>query len=187
MPLLPGIFQMSTWLQPLQSALRAIPKDVEVKAIRKVVNDCLKEREPVPASVRGYEIPLLLNTDAFLEAWAMYERHRSEKRAKLTAQAARQQLKNLQAMGVERAIAAINYSVGNGWTGIFEPKQQHVFRNLKEEIAELVKARNFHPCYPHSVNAVDIDAQTSKQRQEYADIKRKLAELEQAQRRQVMA
>lgn len=66
-------------------------------------------------------IPLLLNTKEFREAWLMFEQHRKEKRATLTPTAAKLQLKKMEEWGVERAVAAIHYSVEKGWTGIFEP------------------------------------------------------------------
>lgn len=57
----------------------------------------------------------------FKVAWEAFERHRVEKRAKLTPTATSRALKKLAAMGEPRAIAAINHSLENGWTGIFEP------------------------------------------------------------------
>lgn len=183
---------MTPWPESLTAALSAVPPDVDTKAVRKVFNRLFKEwaktRQPVQAVQRGYEIPVLLNTPAFLEAWDMYERHRMEKRKKLTPLAARQQLKSLDAMGVERAIAAIHYSVGNGWTGIFEPKQQgNTMGNgipLFKQIEIVKEAQKNHPCYSNS-RAYDPNA-TEDQHREYRDIKAKLQSLEQEQRKRVV-
>ena len=60
----------------------------------------------------------------FLAAWERWRRHRREKRAKLTATCAESQLNSLSEMGIDRAVTAINHSITNGWTGIFEPKHQ---------------------------------------------------------------
>jgi hypothetical protein len=73
-----------------------------------------KEEAPIPPS---------LGTPGFLAAWQDWQRHRSEKRQTLTPTARKQQLKRLAAMGPARAVAAIEYSIANGWTGVFEPKE----------------------------------------------------------------
>jgi hypothetical protein len=55
--------------------------------------------------------------------WGNWEKHRKEKKQTLTPTARKQQLEKLQAMGELRAIAALKHSLANGWTGLFEPKQ----------------------------------------------------------------
>ncbi|NDF00720.1 MAG: hypothetical protein EB034_20985, partial [Verrucomicrobia bacterium] len=57
-----------------------------------------------------FEIPLLLNTEAFREAWATWCHHLREKRKPITTTAAKLQLDNLAAMGEARAIAALRHS-----------------------------------------------------------------------------
>jgi hypothetical protein len=66
-------------------------------------------------------IPDSLNTPAFTAAWDEWAQHRREKRAKLTATAAKRQLAKFAEWGEARAIAAIHHSIQQGWTGIFEP------------------------------------------------------------------
>lgn len=68
-----------------------------------------------------YQIPILLNTPAFTAVWEEYAQHRKEKRSKLTSVAARNALRELEAMGVSRAIVAIRHTLAKGWTGIQEP------------------------------------------------------------------
>lgn len=58
---------------------------------------------------------------AFAEVWAEYVQHRIQKRSKLTPIAAKRCLKKLAGWGEARAIAALEYSIGQGWTGVFEP------------------------------------------------------------------
>jgi len=66
--------------------------------------------------------PLLSSSPDFLSAWAEWEQHRREIKHPLTPTAAKQQIARLDAMGPERATAAIRNSIANGWRGLFEPK-----------------------------------------------------------------
>ena len=70
-------------------------------------------------------MPASLRTENFLKAWVEWQQHRREIRKKLTPLAAHRQLAQLEAMGEARAIAAIEHSIQNGWTGIFESKDVH--------------------------------------------------------------
>jgi pyocin large subunit-like protein len=74
------------------------------------------------ANLPGYEIPLLLNTPKFLIAWDEWTTHRREKKKKLTPLSTKKQLSELEAMGEDRAVAAIEHSIKKGYTGIYEPK-----------------------------------------------------------------
>jgi hypothetical protein len=69
--------------------------------------------------------PLALPFDSadFVLFWSNWEQHRKEKKAKLTPTGKKMQLEKLKDMGEHRAIAALKYSLANGWTGIFEPDQ----------------------------------------------------------------
>jgi hypothetical protein len=67
--------------------------------------------------------PEKLNTPEFHAAWRDWVQHRREIRKKLTPKAVETQLKHLAEWGPKRAIAAIGYSIGNGWTGIFEERE----------------------------------------------------------------
>ncbi len=58
-------------------------------------------------------------SEAFREAWNDWQQHRREKKIKLTPLTIQKQLKQLAAMGESNAIAAIDHSIGKGWTGIF--------------------------------------------------------------------
>ncbi len=58
------------------------------------------------------------------EAWGKWVQHRSEIHHKLTPMAAREQIKEIRALGPDRAIAAIKHSVANGYQGLFEPHQK---------------------------------------------------------------
>lgn len=66
-------------------------------------------------------LPEVLNTERFKSAWRDWEEHRRQIRKKLTPKAVELAVQKLAEMGHDRAIAAIEHSIANGWQGIFEP------------------------------------------------------------------
>jgi len=66
--------------------------------------------------------PPCLDIPAFHEAWGEWDAHRREKKKPITPRSRGMALKQLEAMGPDRAIAAIENSIANGYQGIFEPK-----------------------------------------------------------------
>lgn len=78
---------------------------------------CSKDREVQ----EGKEIPETLKTPEFLAAWTEWTRHRREIRKPLKPTSTKAQLRDLAEMGVQRAIAAIRYTISKGWQGIREP------------------------------------------------------------------
>lgn len=78
---------------------------------------------PRRPAVTPHEPPLpdVLAGEVFKAAWVEFIRHRQEIRKPMTPTAARRQLAELAAWGVERAIAAINHTIARGWQGIREP------------------------------------------------------------------
>lgn len=73
-------------------------------------------------SVINRELPF--SSSCFAEAWQDWQQHRKEKKLPLTATTIKSQFKKLRKMGEQRAIAALTNSTENGYTGIFEPKDQ---------------------------------------------------------------
>jgi len=69
------------------------------------------------------EIPDALKTPEFLTAWSEFKTHRKQKKKPMTELAEQKQIRIMEQWGVARAIAAIDHSISNGWTGIFEPRQ----------------------------------------------------------------
>jgi uncharacterized protein YdaU (DUF1376 family) len=59
----------------------------------------------------------------FASAWADWCQHRKEKKKPVTPTSAKLQLQELEDMGVDRAIKAIDHSIAKGYQGIFEPSQ----------------------------------------------------------------
>lgn len=73
------------------------------------------------------EIPESLSGPLFLRAWREWIAERQERREPLTVRAAVLQLRKLHAIacrrGVAVAVATIERSIENGWTGLFEPEE----------------------------------------------------------------
>ena len=91
---------------------------------RTTVEESREEKKNTPPTPPGGGLPPIpdsLNTPRFLDLWERWKKHRSEKKVRLTPTAAAQQLKKLSAMGLERAIAAVEHSLSQGYTGVFEP------------------------------------------------------------------
>lgn len=65
-------------------------------------------------------ITLPFDTQDFKDAWDRWNDHRNDKKKKLTKGTAVMQLKKLEAIGEARAIRMIDYSIENGWMGLFE-------------------------------------------------------------------
>lgn len=96
---------------------------------RREEDNTKKDTPPTPkgegaAKAPTIEIPAELNTPEFRAAWESWQKHRHEKRQKLTPTSTRQQLAKLAAWGADRAAKALLHSIANGWTGIFEPQEQ---------------------------------------------------------------
>jgi hypothetical protein len=68
----------------------------------------------------------LFDDGKFKELWTDWRRHRSEIQHPLKPTQEAKQLKKLEAMGLERAIAALTNSLEGGYQGIFEPKPNGV-------------------------------------------------------------
>lgn len=64
---------------------------------------------------------LPFQSEEFRAAWNDWTQHRREKKKPLTETSMSHQFKALNEWGETRSIAAINHSVKNGYTGIFEP------------------------------------------------------------------
>lgn len=81
-----------------------------------------QRQRQIKSETNGGGFPENLNTESFAKAWLEWEQHRTEKRQSLTPSTIEKQLAKLAKLGHERAIAAINHSIENGYIGIFEPK-----------------------------------------------------------------
>lgn len=68
-------------------------------------------------------LPLLLNTPEFIQAWTEWLADRKARGKTVTLRAAKIQLGKMELWGPAKAVEAINNSIANGWTGIFEPRE----------------------------------------------------------------
>jgi hypothetical protein len=66
--------------------------------------------------------PEYIATGDFLTAWGEWEQYHIDKNQPLTAASAKRQLSDMGKWGVDRAIAAIDYSIKQNYTGLVEPK-----------------------------------------------------------------
>jgi hypothetical protein len=95
-----------------------------------------------PAGGSGLELPF--ESDEFKSAWNDWTQHRKEIRHALKPTTVKQQFKKFVAMGEARSIAAIRYSIEQGYQGLVEPSangrgtpipQRQTAREIVEEIA----------------------------------------------------
>lgn len=77
------------------------------------------EKRAADAAACGF--PPSLDVPPFRDAWESWERYRREIRKRLTQSTKDKQLATCATWGPGRAIQAINDSIKNGWTGLFEP------------------------------------------------------------------
>ncbi len=70
---------------------------------------------------QAFSFPEKLNTTAFSSTWAEWVTHRQELKKKLTPSTVSKQLAKLAAWGPTKAIQAIENSISNGWSGLFDP------------------------------------------------------------------
>lgn len=68
-------------------------------------------------------IPTELDTPEFNACWNEFLQHRKEKKTPMTPTAQNNMFRKFTAWGVENAVVAIDTAISNGWTGVFEPKQ----------------------------------------------------------------
>jgi hypothetical protein len=74
-----------------------------------------------PPTPQGGDFPRELDIPAFRSAWEEWCRYRKRKRKPVSEDAEKKKLKELAAIGPQRAVAAIQHSIANDYQGIFEP------------------------------------------------------------------
>lgn len=91
----------------------------------------------------------------------MWIQHRIEKKNPLTPTAAKQQVKRFAAWGQPRSIAAIEYTVAQGWQGIREPETNGAPHDPDD-------LENIPPGTPLTSEQIKrLNAQRQKEREEY--------------------
>jgi hypothetical protein len=94
---------------------------------------CAAATEQQPEKAAVISLPPELSTPEFAQAWEMWKQHRIEKKQKLTPITTKRQLSMLSSVGVKSAIAAIERSICNGWTGLFPEERRSSGRHLTPE------------------------------------------------------
>lgn len=96
-----------------------------------------KTRAPYysPPNRDSLEIPENLRTEEFFCAWEILIKHKKQKRHPLTESSVKLLLKKLSKWGPERAVSAIEWSVENNWTGVFENDSPHKKNGVAHESA----------------------------------------------------
>jgi len=64
-----------------------------------------------------------MRSDEFIEAWLLWVKFRKEIKKALPPSTVSRQIKTLAKMGEANAIKSIEQSITQGWTGLFEPRQ----------------------------------------------------------------
>jgi len=105
------------------------------------ISDRPNKRPSKKTQCATLDLPFELDTPAFRETWGSYIQHRKEKRSTLTPTAVARALKQCEAWGEARAIAAIEHSITMGWTGIFEDKGKAGKAHDEPETEEEFQAR----------------------------------------------
>jgi hypothetical protein len=106
------------FLYPTHRVVHTLPCRVSDSA-----KDKDKEEEENKEAEKNTSPTLPFDDPDFADAWKDWQQHRKEKKKPLTPTSTKLQLQTLEEMGVDRAIKAIDHSIAQGWTGIFEPNQ----------------------------------------------------------------
>lgn len=125
---------------------------LRVQRYRERKKEALEEPTETPAKVVRLEtpakkeepsvaIPDNLDTEAFRETWKKWKGYRKRIKKKLAPETEESQLKKLSKHGEQTAIAMIEQSIGEGWTGLFELKgkwkQQQPQEDYDKELKKL--------------------------------------------------
>ena len=108
----------STGTQGITESARPVPAECLSGALEEKRIEGKEVNPPNPLSGELDGFPENLKTAAFMEAWAEWKQHRREKKKPLTATSVKKQLKSLSLVGVERAVAIIDYTIQKGWQGL---------------------------------------------------------------------
>jgi hypothetical protein len=90
------------------------------------------------------ELPVEIYSDELRDVWSEYERHRTEKRSKLTPTARVKAIKNLVKLSrgdPGLAVRVVEQSIANGWTGLFELKGNNGTSKTRETAQEWLREK----------------------------------------------
>jgi hypothetical protein len=107
-------------LQKGTQRVRSMKNEVEVEEKKK---ERAHEPDLIPA---GVTIPMW-------QAIKKWEQYRKERKSKLTPTGLEAFVKKCLSIGEDRAVAAIEHSIAQGWTGMYEPKGEQAQMNFKSQ------------------------------------------------------
>lgn len=111
--------------------LKGYPKGIHTLQEKEKEKDKVKETVQEQETVGENANSLPFDDPDFADAWSDWQQHRKEKKKPLTPTSIKMQLNALEDMGLDRAIKAIDFSIAQGYTGIFEPSQAPEKKKLK--------------------------------------------------------
>lgn len=121
----------SSWLDSTVSVVKGVSPQKRTSVTTETVpvspqkRKVLHKGNPSKVIQADTDFPDALKSEDFLAAWNEWKEHRKHKRQSLTPEATKRQLTKLSAMGKKRAIAAINFSIEQGYTGVFEEQRKN--------------------------------------------------------------
>lgn len=119
--------------EPINADERRQVKSSKVKSSKVEVKENNSPLSPQGETENSFsfDVPESLNFPQFLAAWKDWEKYRREKRQTLKPTTVKKQLDFLASLGPERAVKSINQSIMQGWTGLFEPKEETALQQTR--------------------------------------------------------
>jgi len=101
---------------------------------KQAVNECKHSPSPSlsPSLFTRKEVELPFKSDRFAEAWSAWVKFRSDIKKPLTDSTIQMQLKKLEAMGEDRAVAMIEHTIFKGWQGLREEEPDSFGRSPRK-------------------------------------------------------
>jgi hypothetical protein len=130
----PNTEQTQTKRKPNANQTSIINKKEEEKKEEELLGAPLFPETPENLSFSN--LPEVLNTERFKEAWCRWKLWHSESALMLPPSTEDAQLRKLADWGEDKAVRAIENSLGNNWRGLFDPDQKAgaSFRNENSNI-----------------------------------------------------
>lgn len=126
-----------------------------------------KRSKPRPDSADGIELPESLESPQLRQALGEWLEHKRQIRDPLRELGIAKLIKRLAVLGIERSVAAIDYSIANGWKGVFEEKNSAVapkfgkvaqFKSAEEKRREQLEAWARGEPLQHEEPFIDVEA-----------------------------
>jgi hypothetical protein len=119
-------------------------QEVSIKGKERKGNKSKVKEKKDSGSLALAELPVEIYSDELRDVWSEYERHRTEKRSKLTPTARVKAIKNLVKLSrgdPGLAVKVVEQSIANGWTGLFELKGNNGTSKTRETAQEWLREK----------------------------------------------